>query len=423
MTTAEREEHEMRQALAMSLSDNPNHFGQETGVVNANVPNFGPANRDYYDEQNWAMTRPFANVREVCVDPDPEERKKIDGQPVFLRPAEEPDHLSALLTIFHAIPMARELLLLRNQVAADYGYDPKWWDGQGISMPQELPAGDAGSQPSSKDDIILETQRLMAFLDGTKRAFGSAAAVSAGVRMVRSWSAERRIEKFLESWGMKAAAGRPDDQPSVLFLNRIIQKSDPMDEEPIEKSFMLADLSVDSNRPETLYDVFDENLWADIPDKELGDIWLDRIADVFTVRLTASASNDGVGVKIPAVWYPDRYMESCIGYARELRKRKLDTEAEVGKLQKLIDRISNGEGAGNGAVKFREMMEKTIAGSRVATKGQEPSGSLDEGQESTSATQETLDEFASQLRAIADQIEQKLKGMTVLSFFDLGLTD
>ena len=417
MTAAEREDHEMRQALAMSLSDNPDHFAQETGVTGTEGTGLRPATREFYDEQNWGLILPFANVREVCVDPDPEERKRIDGQPAFLRPGEDPDHLSALLTIFHAIPLARESLILRNRIAADYGYDAKWWDGQSISVPNQ---GDAASQPSSKDDIVLETQRLMAFLDGTKRAFGSTGAL-ATIRAVGSWSTEKRIEKFLESWESKSAAGRTGDQPSSVFLNRIIHKTDPMDEEPTEKTFLLADLSVDGDQPETLYDVFDANLWADIPDRELDDIFLDRIADVFTVRLSASASSDGIGVKIPTVWYPDRYTESCVEYARELRKRRLNTEAEVEKLDRLIQRISDGQGAKDGAVKFREMMEKTIAGSRVATKSHKPNGSVDDEEMFKEATQETLEKFASDLRAIADQVEQKLTGMILSPILDLEL--
>lgn len=414
MTAAEREDHEMRQALAMSLSDNPDHFAQETGVIGTDGSGLRPATREFYDEQNWGLILPFANVREVCVDPDPEERRKIDGQPAFLRPGEDPDHLSALLTIFHAIPLVRESLILRNRIAADYGYDAKWWDGQGINIPNQ---GDAASQLSSKDDVVLETQRLMAFLDGTKRAFGSTGAL-ASIRTVGSWPADKRIEKFLESWESKSAVGRTEDQPSNVFLNRIIHKTDPMDEEPTEKTFLLADLSVDGDQPETLYDVFDANLWADIPDRELDDIYIDHIADVFTVRLSASASSNGVGVKIPAMWYPDRYTESCIEYAKELRKRKLSTEIEVEKLDRLIHRISDGQGAKDGAIKFREMMEKTILGSRVATKSHLPNGSVDGGENFNDTTQERVEKFASNLRAIADQVEQKLSGMAPL--FNLG---
>ncbi|KAL1957731.1 hypothetical protein VTO42DRAFT_5574 [Malbranchea cinnamomea] len=407
ITALDRDDHEMQQALALSLSDNPNYFSQETGIVSASGSNLRPAYRDHYEEVNWALTLPSSEPREVCVDPDPEERKKIDGQPAFLRPAEDQDYLPALLTIFHAIPLARESLLCRKRVATDYGHDAQWWNGQTISLPpRALSTGFTSSQPSSKDDVVLEAQRLMAFLDGTKRAFGSTAAL-ASIRTVGSWGAEKLVEKFLESWQSKTGEYKSDDQQPVPFLSRIIYRPDRMEEEPDEKSFMIADLSVGFDCPETLYDVIDASFWADMPDKELEDIWLDHVADVFTIRLTASMGNNGVGVRIPAVWYPDRYMESCREYAIELRKRKLQVEQKVERLQNLIDQISEGEGVKDGARKFRELMEETLAGSRIALNNHRSS----DGQEFSDAMRETLEQFASQLRSVADQVERKLIGL------------
>lgn len=405
----------MRQALAMSLSDNPDHFGQETGVVNVNGPSkFGPANREHYDPQNWALTLPFAASREVCVDPDPEERRRVHGEPAFLRPSEDADYLSGLVTILHSIPLARETLLHRSRVASDYGYDSQWWNGHSINLPNPAlpPADPETSQPGVKDDILLETQRLMAFLDETERAFGSSDSL-ASIRTVGSWGAGQRIGKFLKAWD----SGTHESREDGIFANRAIKRSNETDEFPTVNGFTVAEFTSDPKQAETLYDVIDTNLWADLADGELDDSWFDCVAEVFTVRLSASMPNGPVGIKIPAVWYPDRYLESYKEYSRELRKLRLETDAEVEKLQTLAYKISDGAGTKDGATAFRGTMEKAITGSQIALKNHQPNGSLGSGPQHLGPTQANAGRLATRLSAIADQVEQKLHGMAVKTHF------
>jgi hypothetical protein len=396
----------MRQAMAMSLSDNPDHFEQETGVIPVNGSKFGPANRDHYNEADWALSLPFATSREVCIDPDPEERKRVNGQPAFLRPADEPDYVAGLITIIHAVPLARETLLLRDRVAQDYGYNPQWWCGKPIVLPRDPTEADT-SQTSMKDEIILETQRLMAFLDGTNRAFGSADSV-ANIRTVSGWGVEERISRFLKAW--TSAALRDGNQEADIFSNRILKRLDPMEEEPIEEVFTAASITLGDGHAETLYDVMDTNLWADIPGTELKDIWLDRVADVFALSL--NAAGDRVGIKIPSVWYPDRYLASCKDYAMELRKLRLKTDAEVRRLQKMVNKVSDGAGAAKGGPQFKELMEKTIAGTMVAFKNHDPPASPGDEEQPTPPMPSHLEHFATKLREIGEQVEAKLKSKT-----------
>ncbi|RJE16634.1 ubiquitin interaction motif protein, partial [Aspergillus sclerotialis] len=95
LSLAEREEHELQQAVAMSLNQNLGH--QETGVTTkASQPNFGPATGDYYDEGNWSMTLFNPTSREIVVSPDPVDRKRIDDEPAFIRPSPDNPYLGGL---------------------------------------------------------------------------------------------------------------------------------------------------------------------------------------------------------------------------------------------------------------------------------------------------------------------------------------
>jgi hypothetical protein len=182
-----------------------------------------------------------------------------------------------------------------------------------------------------------------------------------------------------------------------------------MDEEPVEEVFTAASITLGGSNQETLYDVMDTNLWADIPGTELKDIWLDRVSDVFALCL--SATGDRIGIKIPAVWYPDRYLASCKQYATELRNLRLKTDAEVKRLQRIMKELSGGAGPAKGAPAFREMMEKTIAGTKVALKHQHSLDSSNGGQSQPDAMLPNIETLASKLREIGDQVEAKLKSM------------
>jgi hypothetical protein len=154
----------------------------------------------------------------------------------------------------------------------------------------------------------------------------------------------------------------------------------------------------------------DTNLWADIPGTELKDIWLDRVADVFALSL--NAAGDRVGIKIPSVWYPDRYLASCKDYAMELRKLRLKTDAEVRRLQKMVNKVSDGAGAAKGGPQFKELMEKTIAGTMVAFKNHDPPASPGDEEQPTPPMPSHLEHFATKLREIGEQVEAKLKSKT-----------
>lgn len=192
LTLAEREEHEMQHAITASLGHNIASGEQESGVTAAEGAQFGPANREYYDTELWALTLPSAISREISIDPDPELRRRIDDTPRFLRPGPEADHFPAFLTILHSIPIAREELLWRDRVAPDYGNDSQWWNGQ--------PALTTLEQAEAPwEDAVHETQRLMAFLDRSQRAFGSADVLS-GLPSLKCWRGEDRIATFLKLW-------------------------------------------------------------------------------------------------------------------------------------------------------------------------------------------------------------------------------
>ena len=355
MSLAQQEENEIQQAVAMSLNQNLGH--QETGVTTTSQPNFGPATRDSYDEGNWSMTLFNSSSHEIIISPDPEDRKRVNNEPAFLRPSPDNTYLGGLLTILHSIPLAREALLLRSKILSNYGHDSQWWNGQPINLPKIVTIHDGMEEDNDWDDILHETQRLVAFLDSTARAFGSTDAL-AGLRCLTSYGMEGNIGKFLERWQEAAICADPGNQLATAFSSTAYKRPLSEYDEPIARDFTALETLVEPEHGQTLYDVLDQLMWADKLGEELDDVWLEHIAEVLTIKLDSAGSSKSVDVKIPSVFYPDRYLSNCRDSARDFRRQKLQIYEEISKADNLINRFTFPKSSPNKGATSKELLEQ-----------------------------------------------------------------
>ncbi|KAJ5913304.1 hypothetical protein N7504_002187 [Penicillium tannophilum] len=409
LSLAEREEQELQQAVAMSLDQGMGT--QETGVTAAatdSSAHFGKATRDHYEENAWAMTLFNETSQEVITIPDPEDRKKIDDEPAFIRPTQDNLYIGGFLTILHEIPLAREALLLRNKLLFDYGQDSQWWNGQPINLPKIVTVHE-DSEDSDWEDPIHETQRLMAFLDSTQRAFGSSDAL-AGLKQMNWFSSdsEEIVARFLETWHAAAVRADPNNPLVTSFMSHAYKKS-PFDEadEPISKELFVFEPVVEQDHGQTLYDVLDTAIWSDKPGEDLDDVWLEHVGDILVMKLDSFEQSKSVNVTIPAVFYPDRYLSTCQSIARDMRTKKLEAQEAVSKIEQRIQQYTMSP---NPLVSLtrKEILEKTAAAVPVALKT-----AMDGKSENLTpeVAKERAERIPQQLRALAAKIEEKLKGL------------
>lgn len=165
----------------MSLQDNNTGWGdQETGITGTHTtptaPYFGPATRSSYDPTDWALTTTAPVTHEIYLDPaHPSDRQRKEGEPAFFKPSSDGYHLGPALAIFHSIPAARNALLVPGCVLDDYGCNEGWWSGQPIEASRitNVVENDGSEEVKPEPtEVIVEVQRLMAFLDRTKRGYG-----------------------------------------------------------------------------------------------------------------------------------------------------------------------------------------------------------------------------------------------------------
>ncbi|KAE8153316.1 hypothetical protein BDV25DRAFT_149798 [Aspergillus avenaceus] len=405
LSLAEQEERELQQAVAMSLNQNLGQ--QETGVTTSNSANFGRATRDYYDEGAWAMVPFSSSAREIIISPDPADRMRVKGEPAFLRPSGDSLYLGGLLTILHSIPLAREALLLRNKVLSNYGHDPQWWNGQPINLPKIVTIQDVQDGDTDWDDILYETQRLMAFLDATERSFGSVDAL-ASLKSISTYDTEGSIARFFEKWQDSAVRADPESQLATVFSSQAHKRPLQVYDTPIQKDFFILESFVEPDHGRSLYDVLDRAIWADRPGEDLDDVWLEHVGEILTIKLESADTTQPVGVEIPAVFYPDRYLAEFRDFSRDFRTQKLQVYGDIFKLESLIDRLTASKSAKHKGLTFREILDKAAAATTVTLSKGVTSGAAETSLRPEAANPEAQ-RLADELREISKNIEDKLK--------------
>ncbi|KAF8428612.1 hypothetical protein EV426DRAFT_585045 [Tirmania nivea] len=341
-------------AIQMKFGDNYNPDysawgNQETGITGTHstptAPTFGPATRPTYDSSQWALTT-IPATREIYIDPaHPSDRQRKEGEPAFFKPSSDGFHLGPALAIFHSIPAAREALLAPQCVVDDYGYNERWWSGEKIEGPRITNIIDhegtdemvAEPEPS---EVVLEVQRLIAFLDRTMRGYGSVDSL-AKMQDVYEQLQGDQVPSFFKKWStdIKQLSGLDGKGEPSPFTSTAIQS------EPFEmKDFQVLTIPPISNDRAnapfpTLYSAIDQMLWYD-QDGVAGDIYLDPIADVFCISMTRETSDlPGLGLDLPVDLYLDRYTAPFVDLVRGLKLEREKIRNRIRDLEKREEKL------------------------------------------------------------------------------------
>jgi len=268
--------------------------------------------------------------RELVDHPAASKRRRMPDEPAFVRGSPKTGYLAALLNIYHEIPLAREALLLPSMRVHAYGYDPQWWSGTSDENTKSLSIEDSGRTSRDTQVLLAEVQCLMAFLDGTDRAYASVDAL-ADLRAYVEYNAETQFSRLLDTWRDAALRQMSDEQLTEIFSS-VAMKDPNCNRSPlIEKVLMCLEPPVNRQQDHSLVDLLDRTVWNDAPDN-LDDVWIHHFAGVFTMRLyDPTDKQDGLDLDIPAEWYPDRYMYERRAAARKMRQEVQDVRKKIAK--------------------------------------------------------------------------------------------
>ncbi|KAH7059105.1 hypothetical protein B0J12DRAFT_652632 [Macrophomina phaseolina] len=319
------------QSTAATRPNTPSNnasVGQETGVVGSSGVQFGPATREHYEQNQWAMT----TVSSTIPDPPPAQRKREPGEPAFLKPMASQDYLPSLLTILNTIPASHNALLMKDHILPDYGKDPQWWSGNPIVMSQTIDL-DNQQNNETQTDVIHETQRIMAFLDYTDRAYGSAEPLNK-THGTNGSDGDTDATRFLEAWHVAATRLEPSAGYEKLFETKAQEVRAGEVSEASFKCFTPTLSNRGSESSASLYDVLDETVWAnDLDGSKDVHASISSIADVLVmvVKQPDSAAT-GLNMTIPVSWYADRYLKQHEARAKQMRRDRADKEKQLAEI-------------------------------------------------------------------------------------------
>lgn len=437
---------ELARALAASMEASGAHTGeygaQETGITGTRTSPatsyLQPANPNReYNPQLWALT----TTHEIFLDPGPSERKRKPGDPAFLRPANSGSNIAALLTILHGIPAARESMLARDCLDRDYGHDDQWWNGQPIKILRVTNTSDEEAGEPEITEEVKEVQRLMAFLDGTMRAYGSVESLA----MIPGYQEHEQacesgtssgfsedlitinsvatLSTFFREWIkaiQKATLEPAEGKYGCTFFSeatRYIRGA--ADEASMDKeAFQIMDLIGPKIGETTLYDMLDSVTFP--PDDET-DVFV-KFAPVICAQIRPFDNGifNGCPIAIPTVLYPDRYTQAWAVPMREVR-REIEEQrniiAEIELQEDKLKRVQVKEDTYHelqGVPQPRELLSILVEHYAAEGNREVPTGIADEAQSESSAV-------LAMLEGVIHQLDAKLEGKQTLAKLRCGL--
>ncbi|KAI9661441.1 MAG: hypothetical protein M1829_006272 [Trizodia sp. TS-e1964] len=412
----EREQDDINQALRLSMANLP---PQETGVAPSSQPvTHGPLNREYYENSNWAVAI-RAPSNQIMPNPDAANRKRQVYEPAFLKPALRDNDLGSWISIAHTIPMGREALLFREAVITNYGANEMWWDGAAIKT--QLPSTSGATRPKNAE-LIYETQRLMAFLDYTHRAYGSVEVIS---NMSVIETGDDKVATFLGAWTETASLLNTSSTLIDTFTTTIHHGSLLDKDSPQLEKFQMLEINLDEVSAmlcDTLYDAIDTVVWGDgssvNPFKD--NTYFTQVGEIFTIRLTVPEAGEsgkaGLGIAIPLTFYADRYLAKFKDLAQKIRDQIHGMHRDVAKIIHTIARLSDYEPNNPNVKRFdpRQVLAgciKVLNVKPLATH-RRPDGELVEEPPRVYAGMST-ESLTKELQNIIDNVEKKLASLYI----------
>lgn len=298
-----------------------------------------------------------------------------------------------MLTILHSIPQFRNALLSPAVTQDDYWVGEEWWKGNPSGRTRIIDDS-IGWDEAYGLDIIYETQRLMAFLDNTDRAYTT-------IESMLDMDAWKQLEAPI--------AADPDDDllKFLLLWSEAYAKQDPNFKiDGVLRSVVNAQQQVNSfildgtvtkriGRETDIYDVLDDTFF---PNPE-GTAHIMDISNVLIFRLEgAKQDTNELGCRVPATLYADRYLEKNKHIIESMFEGMAGHNSSINDVKDQVDRLMYHTPAKPNSKKIESL--KLI---KTSMKAFQPRADEEEVNERDAAT-------LSQLQRLHDRIESRLAG-------------
>ncbi len=371
---------------------------QESGTY------FGPPRmEDGYNPSEWDVVP----RQSYSVIDDPSRFKRSPREVPVIIPSTNGEVLAPFLMILHSIPQARDALLSFS--FQTYGFHPYWWRGNEtdfIQIPKHVTSLARNSHEKLDVRMLLEVQRLVAFLDGdSQRAFASIEClINASSTLppnIASDGEDNSISSSLISTFLSILIKLSDQHKlfSSLFVTTLFSKS--IGYKDINSFMIYGDM-----RKKNLYESLNTMFWG--PGMAPGDMFISKLSDVLIFNFInekddngALGTSLGVGVEIPSVFYPQRYKKKYVPQIIKACEKKEEMDKarrEVSKEQLKLSSV--------GGIETSQLLQITIDFLNFEQEGWD----IDEDDNDKPKDQQ-IEDAIGDLRQFQKELLQKRKGL------------
>lgn len=360
------EDSQLAQALAASRGED---YQQESGILHADGTSqqtYGPVNKDQsaHDRQ-WGMVLSAQGASSEIV-PDverPEDRKNADGEPRFLKTLPSGDYLPNFLTIVHSIPAVREALLMRDYTMVQYGTDAEWWRGNQIALPKIVHTENgapADAEIDKFDELIAETQRLMAALDASQRSYASVNALTK-TELLLSGENVTLTENFIDKFCHAADRSTDNHDDLVSLFKTHIGTTNPQGMRQPYTTVLPLDVTTLGEDKIQLMEVLDSLLWdTDTREYETRDNYIKHAGEIITMQAKqTNLSAEKLQLEVPSTLFIDKYLEKNVNISRPARLEIAREKERVAKINEIEKKLTKWQMPGQ-QVDARAMLQHTL---------------------------------------------------------------
>jgi len=415
MSFQDHGDRDYQEAIALSRQE----YGlppQDSGIIGTDQVHFGPATRSEYEQGKWDMVPVSkSSAQEIMVDPDPAERKRGPNVPAFLKPSVQNHRLNALFTIYHEIPLTRNIFLKPIDVLPSYGHDPEWWTGKSIELPTLT-----GEDSPEEQTVDRELQRLMAFLDKTDRSYGSADALAnmPDVKKTqRQWDYTEAT--VLAAWRQLIAEENHGIVKKVF--SRGVESEEQEETQTQGTEFAILDLTLppEDSDLETIYDIADDMLWPNLLIRNFDRCsYLSHVADVIAFKFDGGMDSYKK-IDIPAIWYPDRYLKESRQAALEMRMKKTEVRDNLELASRMEDYLTSFQVRGPGGgkvVKVQDLFKASLRHDEAEIQEEQVLDDLELDGIPTQRQSRAAAVLSAELQKLMTKIDKKLIGKPCRNF-------
>lgn len=396
------EEDQYHRAIAESMQDAHRPRGEMNTTTTPT--HFGPAQRPYYDHDRWAL-QPIASAREVIDHPPPHKRRRRAQAPAVLIGATDTDYLPALLSIYHSIPLAREALLTPTLAPPIDTGAPGWWQGTPDGNDDTVAPQQSGVGKEAHT-FLSELQRLMAFLDGSTRAYASVDRLAES-RAYKAYHADSSLSRLAQVWQNYTARLVPDNPITQVFTTVAVKAVGVNGSPEVRKEMVCIEGPKDTAQDPN--ELLSKMVWNDTPNDVLDDICLERLGEIFTIRVFNGNSQTPLDFTATETWYFDRYTPEFRESALVMRRKCMEVKNEILKLDEIRHNLNYmPASATTPSVNVRYILDQAkemMALAATATNRVDGTPSREESV--TATTQRTLQEFVAKIDERLQQLVQR----------------